>query len=186
MASRPTWDETWLAVAEAMARRSQCTRAQVGAVIVTADNKVNSCTYNGPVSSLSLTGTCDRWCPRAQRGDRSPVYDSCVAVHAECNSLIRADHSAIQGGTLYTSRAMCVNCAKEVCNSGVARVVQLVTQEDLHRNVSEVAAFIELTGVQLTTILRCTACDLTWQTRRLDVIEKHRGHVDQPLRSVVR
>lgn len=184
MSNRPTWDETWLAVAEVMAKRSRCVKAQVGAVIVTADNKANSCNYNGPVGSLPLTGTCDSWCPRAQQSDSSPVYDSCFSIHAECNALTFADHSAIQAGTLYTSRAICVNCAKQVCNSGVTRIVQQVTQEDLHRNVADVATFIESTGVQLTTVMRCTACDLTWHMLRLDLIEKHRGHVERQLRSL--
>jgi len=81
---------------------------------------------------------------------------------------------------------MCINCAKEVCNSGVSRIVQQVTQEDLHRNIMEVAAFVMSADIELITIMRCTACDLTWRCLRLDVITKHEGHVDQPLRSVIR
>jgi dCMP deaminase len=185
MGNRPTWDETWLAVSDVMAKRSRCSKAQVGAVIVTADNKVNSSCYNGPVGSVELVGTCDNWCPRAQSGTKSTDYSSCPGIHAESNSLIRADHSAIRGGTMYVSRAMCINCAKEACNSGIGRIVQLVTQEDLHRNIADVAAFIESTGVRLITIMRCTACDLTWQSMRLDVIEKHQGHVERPLRSLI-
>lgn len=171
---RPSWDDVWLQVALTIAQRSQCDRAQVGAVIVTSDNKVDSCSYNGPVAALELTGTCTEWCPRAQSGETTSDYGRCSTIHAEANALIRSDHNRIKGGTIYVSRAMCVNCAKEVANSGVSRVVQYVTELDLHRNPREVVVFLRKAKLRVTTVGRCTKCHLTWKSSgAMGLVESH-------------
>ncbi len=146
--SRPTWDEVWLDVATTVGRRSRCVRAQVGAVIVTADNRVDSASYNGPIAGLQLVGDCGGWCPRGMGLDPSPIAsEMCHAIHAEANALTRANHAQIQGGTIYVSRSMCVNCAKNVCNSGLTRVVHRVLPEDSHRDPDGVEALIRSAGL---------------------------------------
>jgi dCMP deaminase len=150
--NRLTWDEVWLRTAILIGQRSRCDRAQVGAVIVTADNRVDSCSYNGPIAALRLEGTCRSWCPRAQRNDTSVDYSTCSTIHAESNSLIRSNHDRIQGGTIYVSRAMCLNCAKEVCNSGLARVVHRVLSEDEHRNPGTVEDLIRSAGIEVSRV----------------------------------
>lgn len=148
MRKRPNWDETWMAVADAIALRSQCTRAAVGAVIVTADNRVASIAYNGPASGLELRGTCGGWCPRAQgKTDLNSDYGACSAIHAEANALIRADFTQIQGGTIYVNRSMCVNCAKMVGNSGISTVIHRVVEDDLHRNPEAVEEYLQQCGL---------------------------------------
>lgn len=171
--TRLTWDEAWLQVAVVLSRRSQCSRAQVGAVIVTADNKVDACSYNGPVASLELRGTCESWCPRAQSAETSSDYGRCSAIHAESNALIRSNHERIQGGAIYVSQAMCINCAKEVANSGITRVVQRVTDRDLHRNPREVIKFLRGAKMFVTTVAECTKCELTWLGKPLNLLETH-------------
>lgn len=141
-----------MGVAATLGWRSQCVRAQVGAVIVTADNRVDSTGYNGPVAGLELEGTCDLWCERAINGDTSPDYSRCHTVHAEANALIRAHHERIQGGTIYVSRAMCVNCAKMVGNSGLTRVVHRVTTDDLHRGPDAVESQLQAAGLLITRV----------------------------------
>lgn len=131
--SRITWDETWMGVAVLLGQRSQCVRAQVGAVIVTADNRVDSTSYNGPVGGLKLEGSCDRWCQRAITGDTSSDYSTCQTIHAEANALLRAHHERIQGGTIYISTSPCINCARLIGNSGLTRVVYRVTDGDDYR-----------------------------------------------------
>jgi dCMP deaminase len=65
--TRPSWDDTWLAVAQQVAQRSLCTRAQVGAVIVTADNRVIATGHNGPPAGFDHGGLrCTEWCERAR------------------------------------------------------------------------------------------------------------------------
>lgn len=75
---RPTWEKTWLGVADVVARRSLCSRSQVGAVIVDPRNRIVATGYNGPPAGFSPTGGrgndellalgCAHWCVRAQRG----------------------------------------------------------------------------------------------------------------------
>lgn len=132
--TRVSWDDVWMAVADAIALRSRCDLAQVGAVIVTRDQKVNSSSYNGPMAGLELPGTCKLWCPRYGADRTNPDYSNCLAIHAESNAIARADHSAIAGGTIYVSRSCCVNCVRLIGNSGIARLVHRVTDADRHRN----------------------------------------------------
>lgn len=131
---RPTWDETWLEIACVISMRSLCSRSKVGAVVVTYDNKVNSVAYNGPAAGLEHSTPCSNWCPRAQPGAVTTAnYDACPSVHAETNALLRADHSEIDGGTIYVSSSICVNCMKLICNSGLRRVVHLVRPGEEYR-----------------------------------------------------
>lgn len=64
--TRPTWDNTWLAVARDVAARSLCVRDQVGAVIVDSRNRIIATGYNGPPTGFPHNDEkCDRWCSRA-------------------------------------------------------------------------------------------------------------------------
>jgi dCMP deaminase len=147
---RPSWDATWLQVAMIMGNRSQCARAQVGAVVVTSDNRVASQSYNGPPANLRLEGDCTNWCPRAMgMTDLSADYGSCSSIHAEANALIRANFTEIQGGTIYVSHASCINCAKQVANSGLVKLVHRVTDADLHRKPDEVEEYLRAAGLKV-------------------------------------
>lgn len=148
---RSSWDDTWLEVAYILGkRRSRCSLAQVGAVIVTADQEVDSTCYNGPAAGLKVSGECRFWCPRAMtNGDRSPDYSACESIHAEENALIRADHSKMRGGTIYVSRSVCINCARRIANSGLRRVVHAVHDDDAHRDPRAVEKFLRDTGLEV-------------------------------------
>ncbi|MBA2530135.1 MAG: dCMP deaminase family protein [Euzebyales bacterium] len=134
--TRQSWDEYFLTLAAATASRSNCSRRRVGAIIVQG-RLIRSTGYNGPPSGY---GHCDAGaCPRAltssptgfgpemagtqRRPPGGDSYDNCVAIHAEANALLFADHHARDGATLYTTAAPCFSCAKLVANSGIAEVV---------------------------------------------------------------
>lgn len=152
---RPSWDDTWLNVAWIVAKRSRCSLAQVGAVIVTVDQKIASAAYNGPPAGLKVEGYCDQWCERGMNAGFNPAarnsadYSTCDSIHAETNALLRADHSAIRGGTVYVSRACCVNCARSVANSGVSRVVHAVSIADRHRDPDRSDAILTEAGLEV-------------------------------------
>lgn len=155
---RPSWDQTWLAIASTIALRSRCSRRQVGAVIVTRDNRVAAVSYNGPPRDAKLTGPCANWCPRMITGDTGPGYVNCLSIHAEANALLRADWTAIQGGTIYVSSASCVNCAKLVANSGLSRLVHVVRPEDHYRDPDTVEETLRECGI---LVARSTIRELT-------------------------
>lgn len=147
---RPSWDATWMAVARTIGRRSQCSRAQVGAVVVTADNRVASVSYNGAARGLKTQGSCINWCPRAQgKTEISADYGACPAIHAEANALLRADWTQIQGGTIYVSHSSCINCAKLISNSGLARLMHFIDDEAEQRHPDEVEAYLHRAGIQV-------------------------------------
>lgn len=156
MDNRPSWDKTWLDVAEIVSRRSRCSRAQIGAVIVSQDQRICATGYNGPAASWPHDGECINWCQRA-RGESQldNVYDSCPAIHAEANALMYVDRSSVLNGTLYITSAPCMQCAKLVSNSGVSRVVCVVRPEDAHRNPVAVFDYLHSCGISL---------DITWST----------------------
>lgn len=57
-----------MAMAELIGRRSLCDRDQVGAVVVSATNRIVDTGYNGPPRGMvQVGGTCVNWCPRAQK-----------------------------------------------------------------------------------------------------------------------
>lgn len=147
--TRPSWDETWMAVADAIALRSHCERAQVGAVIVTSDNRVASVSYNDPPpDEIKTDQTCSSFCPRAQGGPVVP-YSACKTIHAEMNGLLRSNFTDIRGGTIYVSSAMCADCVKVVCGSGLARVVHRVDPTQTHRNPDAVEKYLHEHGLSV-------------------------------------
>lgn len=147
---RPTWDETWLAVADVISRRSRCTRSTVGAVIVAADQTVISASYNGPPAGFPGEGPCTNWCPRSMGvGTPSPTYDDCPAAHAEANAIARADFSRMKGATIYVSTSPCKGCAKLLANSGIVKVVFRHEEGREYRHWEETVEFLRECGLDV-------------------------------------
>lgn len=171
--SRPSWDTTRIEQARILAKRSRCSRDQVGAIIVDAGNKVIGEGYNGPPSGfhdgLVRTGDlsawianwkpapdsdfqCVNWCPRADKigGDVEPLeqdYSDCPSLHAEANALITSDRSLRVGGTIYVTSHVCFGCAKLVANSGLTRVYVGTRRQDRHREPDNSYAFLRKCGL---------------------------------------
>ena len=121
---RPTWDEYFMEMAELTAKRSTCSRRQVGAVIV-RDNRAVATGYNGAPRGLAHCeekGGCLRQQLNIPSGQR---HELCRALHAEQNAIISAASmgNAIEGGTIYITHQPCVICAKMIVNAGIKRIV---------------------------------------------------------------
>lgn len=158
-ASRITWDELWMETAKLVGQRSLCSRAQYGAVIVSEDNRVLSVGYNGtPAGDTSRDGQmCETWCTRAIAAKNvgedavDPHYRDCHAVHAEMNSIMRAGNLWLEKSpTLYVNAVTCVRCALAVSNSGVKRVVMLVTDYELKRDPLATEELLKRFGLSVT------------------------------------
>lgn len=122
---RPDWDEYFLGVAAAVAARGDCSRRQVGAVIVDGDHRIIGTGYNGtaPGGLSCLAGQCPRAATDVVPGSS---YDTgpgaCIATHAEANALLFA-RASVKGGTLYVTHAPCGGCAKLTEAAGITRWV---------------------------------------------------------------
>ncbi len=139
-------------VAETIALRSRCSRARVGAVVVSKNQRIAATGYNGPAASWPHENDCSNWCPRAQ--GLSPLdnmYDSCPSIHAEANALMYVDRSNIEGGVIYVTGACCMQCAKLVSNSGITKVVMKIREIDVHRKPEDVIAYLAKCGIDVKT-----------------------------------
>ncbi|MGW0929591.1 deoxycytidylate deaminase [Streptomyces sp. NPDC002644] len=125
MDDRPTWDQFYLAGARWAATRADCTRAHVGAVLVSRDHRV-SVGYNGLPAGIPGCATAGN-CPRGRLSPddcpRDSDYANCAATHAERNAITRARPEDLPGATLYVTREPCPACCTLINAAGIARVV---------------------------------------------------------------
>ena len=123
--SRPDWDTYYLAGAEWASTRADCTRAQVGALLVSRAHVVTP-GYNGLISGVPGCATAGN-CPRGQLSTeecaRDSDYANCAATHAERNAIERARPEDLPGATLYVTRKPCPACWTLIGCVGVKRVV---------------------------------------------------------------
>lgn len=127
-ALRPTWDQHWMSSAHLIAKRSLCTRSQVGAVVVNTTNDQVTEGYNNPPPKFDHRNQpCAVWCARAQKNQDTetlcPGYTDCPSVHAEANALGHASKEVMKGGTLYVTSHVCFTCAKSIATFHLRRVV---------------------------------------------------------------
>lgn len=120
---RPDWDEYYLGIATAVSARGECSRRQVGAVIVSWHTIVST-GYNGaPAGRPScLEGACPRARSNAEPGE-GYAASGCTAVHAEANAIIRAGRERCDGATIYVTEVPCSLCESLIAAAGLARVV---------------------------------------------------------------
>lgn len=149
---RPSWDQVWMTMADDIAPRSLCTRAQVGCVLVTADNQMAAATYNGPSPRFAHNDEpCTNWCERAVTPTEQLLdprsYSNCETTHAEASALIRADASRLQGATIYVTGSVCINCARLIAHSGVTRVVHRVDPENAYRSPEATEKYLTDLGI---------------------------------------
>lgn len=126
--SRPDWDTYFLAIAEQVAARADCTRSKVGAVLVRQDYSVCATGYNGvrPGQEGCLDGACPRGLLSYQECPQPASYTSgpglCIAIHAEQNALLFLPDDE-QAFTCYLTRQPCSDCQQALEWHGIQRIV---------------------------------------------------------------
>jgi dCMP deaminase len=123
---RPDWDPYFLAGAAWAATRADCTRAQVGAILVNAQRDVRGTGYNGAPSGVpgcKSQGACPRGKLSPDECPRDSDYSNCIADHAERNAIRHTSPEERLGATLYSTREPCPACWTLIRASGIARVV---------------------------------------------------------------
>lgn len=103
----------FLRIADAVSEQSTCLDKNVGCVIVSQDNQIISCGYNGAPSKIVDCKT--------QNQCQKTWNNRCLATHAEINALIKADERA-KGGKIFVSLEPCYECAKAIINAGIKEV----------------------------------------------------------------
>ncbi len=136
---RPGWDEYFIDIARVVARRSNCRRRRVAALIV-VEKRIVSTGYNG--TPRGIKNCSEGGCPRCAGDSKSGAnLSDCICAHAEENAIVQAAYHGIsvRGGTLYSTISPCLMCAKMIINAGLKEVVYerdyhvLKTVRDLFR-----------------------------------------------------
>lgn len=116
-----SWDDFFMGVAELAAKRSKDPNTQVGACIVSSDNRILSVGYNGTPNGFE-----DEYFPWDREGDELETKYLYV-VHAERNAILnyRGSNKELEGAKIYVDLFPCNECAKEIIQVGIKEVYYL-------------------------------------------------------------
>ena len=112
-----SWDEYFMGIALLSAGRSKDNNTQVGACIVSDENKILSVGYNG-----MPTGCNDDDMPWEREGaflDTKYPY----VCHAELNAILNRSTGSLKNARIYVSLFPCNECAKAIIQTGIKEVV---------------------------------------------------------------
>ena len=121
---RPTWDEYFMEVANAIAKRATCDRGRSGCVIA-RNRQILVTGYVGSPTGLPHCDEVGHLFKKVVHED-GRVTQHCVrTVHAEQNAICQAAKLGIplEGSTLYCRMTPCRTCAMLMINCGIRRVV---------------------------------------------------------------
>ncbi len=115
-----TWDEYFMSVAMMSAKRSKDPNTQVGACIVSRENKILSMGYNGlPV------GCSDDEFPWTKIHAADDPYNAkyFYVTHAELNAILNYRGGSLEGSKIYVTLFPCNECAKAIIQCGIKTMI---------------------------------------------------------------
>lgn len=115
-----TWDEYFMGVAALSGKRSKDPSTQVGACIVSQDNKILSMGYNGfPM------GCSDDEFPWDKETEDTDPYNAkyFYSTHSELNAILNYRGGSLEGSKLYVTLFPCNECAKAIIQAGIKTIV---------------------------------------------------------------
>jgi dCMP deaminase len=139
------WDEYFLWLAEAVARKSKDPRCRVGAVIVSADHLVLSTGFNGLARRI--------------HDDESLLADASeklkVICHAEANAIFNAARIGVkvEGASIYVTKFPCLTCCNAIIQAGIRSIYTHDTRfwddDPLDRDHRHKRAVLKQSGVRV-------------------------------------
>ena len=120
---RPDWDTYYMDIAHVVARRGNCSRRKVAAVLV-SENRIVSTGYNG--TPRGVKNCFDGGCPRcAGKAPSGADLDQCLCSHAEENAIAQSAYHGIslRDSVLYVTLSPCLTCARMIISAGIVEVV---------------------------------------------------------------
>ena len=116
-----SWDEYFIAIAKLSAMRSKDPSTQVGACIVSNDNRILSIGYNG-----APNGFDDEKFPWSRDGENLNTKYPYVC-HAEMNAVLnyRGSKKDLENAKIYVDLFPCNECAKLIIQSRIKEVIYL-------------------------------------------------------------
>lgn len=137
-----TWDEYFMGVAFLAAMRSKDPNTQVGACIVSQDNKILSMGYNG-----LPTGCSDDEFPWNREGeplDNKYFY----TTHSELNAILNYRGGSLENAKMYVTLFPCNECAKAIIQSGIKTLVYADDKYSMTPSVIASKRMLDSAGVR--------------------------------------
>ena len=121
---RPSWDEYFMEVCEAISKRATCDRGRSGCVIA-KNRQILVTGYVGAPAGLVHCDEAGHQFKKMLHEDGSVTTHCVRTVHAEQNAICQAAKIGIpiDGATLYCRMTPCRTCAMLIINCGIKRVV---------------------------------------------------------------
>jgi len=143
---RPSWDEYFMELANAVSKRATCDRGRSGCVIV-RDRQILVSGYVGSPRGLPH---CDEVGHLIKKiiHENGTVSQHCVrTVHAEQNAICQAARLGIslENSTIYCRMTPCRTCAMLIINCGIKRVVC----EKKYHSAEESEAMFKEVGIEI-------------------------------------
>ncbi|MBE6739565.1 MAG: dCMP deaminase family protein [Ruminococcaceae bacterium] len=138
------WDEYFMGIAILSAQRSKDPSTQVGACIVSSENKILSVGYNG------MPRNCDDDIyPWDREGDELNTKYMFVC-HAELNAILNYSGSNLKGSKVYVTLFPCNECAKALIQSGVSEVIYYSDKYSDSFSTLAAKRMFESAGIKMT------------------------------------
>jgi dCMP deaminase len=139
-----SWDEYFMGIALLSGERSKDPNSQVGACIVSPDNKILSIGYNGfPI------GCSDDEIPWDRKGDFVDTKYPYVC-HSELNAILNYTGSTLKQSRIYVTLFPCNECAKAIIQSGIKEVIYMSDKYKDTDSVKVSKKMLDMAGVKYT------------------------------------
>lgn len=139
-----SWDEYFMGIALLSGERSKDPNSQVGACIVSPDNKILSIGYNGfPI------GCSDDEIPWDREGDFANTKYPYVC-HSELNAILNYTGSTLKQSRIYVTLFPCNECAKAIIQSGIKEVIYMSDKYKDTDSVKVSKKMLDMAGVKHT------------------------------------
>lgn len=150
-------DDLYMQLALLVSDRSKDPSSQVGAVVVSKSGKIMAYGYNGAPKGMS-----DDDMPWDSIGEQTGELDkikNSFVVHAERNAILNYlkttrdfddDLYGLKGATLYVTWFPCNECAKEIVQSGISKVVyhRMYSKENINAITRKIFEYAGVECVQ--------------------------------------
>lgn len=115
-----SWDEYFMGISLLSSMRSKDPSTQVGACIVSDDNKILSVGYNG-----FPRGCSDDEFPWERSAECMNDTKYPFVCHAELNAILNSGGQNLAGARIFVALFPCNECAKAIIQSGIKEVIYI-------------------------------------------------------------
>lgn len=137
-----TWDQYFMGIAMLSAQRSKDPSTQVGACIVSRDNKILSVGYNG------MPRFCDDDVFPWEREGNAVDTKYMFVCHAELNAILNYSGTTLSDSRLYVTLFPCNECAKAIIQCGIKEIIYAENKYDGTDGIIASKKMLDAAGVK--------------------------------------